>query len=207
MGRKKTKESNAPPKSKISTRRQNSEPQTRARNSRSLLKKAVNVGYVRDSEDDATVVGNVHTEELPDNPQCLADNPLQIVKSKRGRKRKIVEANQEKEALLASKRPGRVNNLSLRTNFLRDKSKKPIFVKHWIIRRPFAMNEEKKIEFAIHETYLKGQVPYKSYSGLNESEDWQNDDDEDDEHYEEEFDHESSLDISHDTDLETTMFN
>jgi len=38
---------------------------------------------------------------------------------------------------------------------------RPIFVRHWLVRRPFAIRDEKEIELAVQETYLAGRVPYK----------------------------------------------
>lgn len=50
-------------------------------------------------------------------------------------------------------------------NFYSDGSIKPVFTRHWIVRRPFANVErgEKRVEFVIHETYLSKLNPYKSY--------------------------------------------
>jgi hypothetical protein len=40
------------------------------------------------------------------------------------------------------------------------RSVKPILVRHWVIRRPFATTGEKKIEFVMHETYPSELNPY-----------------------------------------------
>jgi hypothetical protein len=49
--------------------------------------------------------------------------------------------------------------------------KKPVIVKHWIVRRPFAQEGEKNIEFFIHETYISKLCQYKTCAPATINED------------------------------------
>ena len=75
---------------------------------------------------------------------------------------KICVLTQKPKKNTTEKKPSLKNKGTPSLNFPREK---PLFVRNWIIRRPFAIDGEKSLDFVVHETYVK--VSQKDLEPLN----------------------------------------